>query len=115
MKRGDIYQAELLPRSGSEQRGIRPVIIVSHDGFNETSAWRSLIVVPLSTSSAQAGRGPTAITINAGAGGIEKESIALCHQVATLDRSKLTRYIGSLPPDILIEVNSGLKAALDLM
>ncbi|MHC9543624.1 MAG: type II toxin-antitoxin system PemK/MazF family toxin [Vulcanimicrobiota bacterium] len=47
MKRGDIYQAELLPRSGSEQRGIRPVIIVSHDGFNETPAWRFLIVVPL--------------------------------------------------------------------
>jgi len=115
MKRGDIYQAELLPRSGSEQRGIRPVIIVSHDGFNETPAWRSLIVVPLSTSSSQAGRGPTAIPITAGAGGIERDSIALCHQVTTLDRSKLNRYIGSLPPDILIEINSGLKASLDLM
>jgi len=115
MKRGDVYQAELLPRSGSEQRGFRPVIIVSHDGFNETPAWRSLIVVPLSTSSNQAGRGPTAVPIVAGAGGIEKESVALCHQVTTLDRSKLTRFVGALPSHILAEVDRGLKAALALL
>jgi mRNA interferase MazF len=46
MKRGEIYLANLDPRSGSEQKGRRPVIIVSHDGLNKTENWRSIIVVP---------------------------------------------------------------------
>ena len=61
MIRGEIYWADLKPRSGSEQRGRRPVLIVSHDGFNRIPSWRSIIVVPLSTSEKQAKRGPTAI------------------------------------------------------
>ncbi len=44
MKRGDLYWAELKPRSGSEQQGRRPVVIVSSDGFNEVPAWRSIIL-----------------------------------------------------------------------
>ena len=55
MKRGEVYWADLVPRSGSEQRGRRPVIVISHDAFNQTQGWRSIIVVPLSTSAAQAG------------------------------------------------------------
>ncbi len=56
MKRGQVYWADLAPRSGSEQQGRRPVIVISHDAFNQTQGWRSIIVVPLSTSVAQAGR-----------------------------------------------------------
>ncbi|MDQ7823363.1 MAG: type II toxin-antitoxin system PemK/MazF family toxin [Candidatus Eremiobacteraeota bacterium] len=109
MKRGDVYRAELVPRSGSEQRGVRPVIIVSHDGFNETPGWRSVIVVPLSTSPAQAGRGPTAIPLAAGTAGLGKDSIALCHQVTTLDRSKLTRHMGALSAPLLALVEKAMK------
>ena len=58
MKRGEVYWADLVPRSGSEQQGRRPVIVVSHDAFNQTQGWRSIIVVPLSTSAAQGGVGP---------------------------------------------------------
>jgi len=54
MKRGDVYWADLAPRSGSEQQGRRPVIIVSHDAFNQAQDWRSIIVVPISTSAIQA-------------------------------------------------------------
>jgi len=57
MKRGGVYWAELIPRSGSERRGRRPVIVVSHDGFNETPGWRSIVVVPVSTSPTQASVG----------------------------------------------------------
>lgn len=118
MKRGEIYWAELAPRSGSEQAGRRPVIVVSHDGFNQTTNWRSVSVVPLSTSivdiQAQAKRGPTAIEIPANAGGLSRASVAVCHQVTTLDRSKLTRYAGRLSRELLTTVNEGLKAALDL-
>ncbi len=114
MKRGDVYIASLFPRSGAEQIGTRPVIIVSHDGFNLTPNWRSIIVVPVSTSGAQGKRGPTAIWLVKGAGGLRKPSVALCHQVTTLDRSKLTQRLGRLPKDLLQQVDAGLLAALDL-
>lgn len=61
MKRGDVYVADLAPRSGSEQQGRRPVIVLSHDAFNQAPKWRSIIVVPISTSATQAKRGLTAV------------------------------------------------------
>lgn len=114
MKRGEVYWASLSPRSGSEQQGTRPVIVVSHDGFNETPGWRSVIVVPVSTSPAQAKRGPTVVPLPAGAGGIPKDSVALCHQVTTLDRSKLTLQLGELPQSLLNDVGEALKIAQGL-
>jgi mRNA interferase MazF len=96
MKRGDVYLADLAPRSGSEQQGRRPVIVVSHDGFNQAPGWRSVNVVPVSTSATQAARGPTAIALPKGAGGLAKPSVALCHQITTLDRAKLSQRLGTL-------------------
>lgn len=114
MKRGEVYWADLVPRSGSEQTGRRPVIIISHDGFNQTPGWRSIIVVPISTSAAQGKRGPTVVELPAGAGGLPKRSLAVCHQVTTLDRAKLTTRIGLLAAGVLEGVELGLKAAMDL-
>jgi mRNA interferase MazF len=114
MKRGDVHWADLVPRSGSEQTGRRPVIVLSHDGFNQTPGWRSVIVVPISTSSSQGKRGPTVIELSGGTAGLPKTSFAVCHQVTTLDRAKLTRRVGSLPSESLREVEEGLKAAMDL-
>ncbi len=114
MKRGEVYWADLVPRSGSEQRGRRPVIVISHDAFNQTEGWRSIIVVPLSTSAAQAGRGPSAVMLQEGTAGLGKDSVALCHQVTTLDRSKLTQRIGELNWREVRQVEDGLKAAMDL-
>lgn len=114
MKRGDVYWADLAPRSGSEQHGKRPVIIISHDAFNQTPNWRSVIVIPLSTSLAQARRGRSAVSLPQGAGGLAKESVALCHQVTTLDRAKLTEMIGELSSKEILEVEKRLKAAMDL-
>lgn len=114
MKRGDVYWAELKPRSGSEQQGRRPVIIISHDAFNQSQNWRSIIVIPLSTSQAQAKRGLTAIFLPQGTANIPQDSIALCHQITTIDRSKLTTHIGTLSDEIMKEVEEGLKAAVDI-
>jgi len=114
MRRGEVYWADIHPRSGSEQRGRRPVVVVSHDAFNQTAAWRSVIVVPLSTSDAQRRRGPTAVPIPQGTSGLSRESVALCHQVTTLDRAKLNQQIGVLPSRVLDQVNEGLQVALDL-
>ncbi len=114
MRRGEIYWADLHPRSGSEQQGRRPVIVVSHDSLNEIDSWRSFVIVPLTTSSRQARRGPSAIPIAAGEGGLEQDSVALCHQVTTLDQRKFGEQIGILPDVVMQAVTGGLIAALDI-
>lgn len=114
MKRGDVYLAALEPRSGAEHHGDRPVLVVSHDGFNRVPGWRSVIVVPLTTSERQARRGPTAVPIPDGAGGLRGDGVAVCHQVTTLDRAKLTRRLGALPAHVMAAVEAGIKAAMDL-
>jgi mRNA interferase MazF len=114
MRRGDVYWADIIPRSGSEQAGRRPIIIVSHNAFNDVPGWRSITVVPLSTSTAQATRGPTAVYLQRGTAGLKKDSVALCHQITTLDRRKITEHIGSLSPGAMKEIEGGIKAAIDL-
>ena len=114
MRRGEVYRATLQPRSGSEQRGSRPVVVVSHDAFNQTPNWLSVIVVPVSSSHRQAARGPTAVLLAKGSAGLKMDSLALCHQVTTLDRRKLTQKLGSLSLGDINRVEAGLRHALDL-
>jgi mRNA interferase MazF len=114
MKRGDVYRADLVPRSGSEQMGRRPLIVLSHDGFNQTPAWRSIIVVPITASPRARRASPTVIPLPGKTPGLSKPSAALCHQITTLDRAKLTERLGALPPEILEQVEEAVKAALDL-
>lgn len=113
MRRGDVYLATLAPRSGSEPSGRRPVVVVSTDSFNRVEGWRSVVVVPVSTSSRQRDRGPTAVPVPPGEAGLARPSVALCHQVTTLDRSKLGRRLGRLSDSGLRLVGLGLRAALD--
>ena len=111
--RGEVHWAEV-PRSGSAQTGRRPVIVISHDGFNRTPGWKSIIVVPDSTSASQGKRGPTVVGIPPGNAGLPSASFAICHQVTTLDRAKLTKRTGTLAAEVLTAVELGLKAAMDL-
>jgi mRNA interferase MazF len=113
MRRGEIWEAELRPRSGSEQRGRRPVLVISNDGFNEIVGWRSVVVVPCSTSDKQRARGPTAVPLRRRRWA-SQGSVALCHQITTLDREKLVNRWGALDADELAAVEHGLRAALDL-
>ncbi|HVP00141.1 MAG TPA: type II toxin-antitoxin system PemK/MazF family toxin [Bryobacteraceae bacterium] len=73
-----------------------------------------MIVVPVSKSTSQARRGPTVISLPSGVAGLPNASFALCHQVTTLDRSRLTQRLGSLPVELLRQVENAVKAALDL-
>ena len=114
MKRGDVFLADLHPRSGSEQRGRRPVIVVSRDSFNMAAGWQSVIVVPCSTSPNQRRRGPTVALLPAGVGGLESDSVALCHQITTLDRSKLMVHLGTLSPAEMADIEQGILAAVNL-
>jgi len=114
MKRGDVYWADLKPRSGSEQQGRRPVVILSSDGFNEVSTWRSIIVVPVTTSPRQALRGPTVVPLTGEPEVLSPESTAICHQITTLDRSKLTTRIGTVSRTEMAAVEQGVLAACDI-
>ena len=114
MKRGDLYWATLDPRSGSEQKGRRPVLVLSHDAFNQTANWRSIIVVPLSTSPIQARRAPTVVPLAAGTAGLTVASCVVCHQITTLDRTNLSERIGALPPKLLGQVEAALLSAVDI-
>ena len=73
-----------------------------------------MIIVPLSTSFSQQQRGPTAVALPKGTAGLRKDGTALCHQVTTLDRAKLSRRIGTLSAATMDAVDTGLKAALSL-
>jgi mRNA-degrading endonuclease toxin of MazEF toxin-antitoxin module len=87
---------------------------MSHDGFNQIPAWRSILVVPITTSASQTKRGPTVVELNDSAAGLSKTSFAVCHQATTLDRGKLTTRMGALSSEMLREVEQGLKAAMDI-
>lgn len=114
MKRGDLYWANLKPRSGSEQQGHRPIVIVSSDGFNEVASWRSIIVIPVTSSPRQAGRGPTTVSLAVAGTGLSQDSIAICHQITTLDRSKIQTKIGVLSEEEMGKIEQGIFAACDL-
>ena len=114
MRRGEVWQVDIQPRSGSEQRGSRPAVVLSSDVFNESPGWKSFVVIPFSTSGRQATRGPSAVLLSAGSGGLAEESYALCHQITTLDRSKFIQKLGTLSSNELKSIELGLLVALDI-
>lgn len=114
MKRGEVWLVDLQPRSGSEQQGRRPAIVISHDALNSVETWRSIVIVPISTSKRQAKRHLTTVPLPAGEGGLQRDSIALCHQVTTLDRNKFIERAGILSTESMADVGTGLLVALDL-
>jgi|CXWL01.1.fsa_nt_gi mRNA interferase MazF len=114
MKRGDIYWGQLAPRSGSEQSGIRPVLIISSDAFNLVHGWQSVNIIPLSTSTQDQFRNPSTVFFPTGTAGLDCGSWLLCFQVTTLDRSKLGQYVGSLSLEGMKLVDRALKNALQL-
>lgn len=114
MNRGEVYWADIMPRSGSEQSGRRPVVIISNDIFNKPAHWHSITVIPISTSIAQAKRGPTVVFLPKGTVGLTQESLVVCHQITTLDKSKLSNYLGMLSDEFLDQIAQAIKIALDI-
>ena len=88
---------------------------MSHDDLNAVDAWRSIIVLPLSTSFRQSARTPLVVTVPRGVAWIESESSVLAHQVTVLDRSKLERRVGALPKNLMREVERALSTALGMV
>ena len=113
MKRGEIYDVDLSGREGHETQGNRPAIVISNDKFNSTASWKTVTVVPVSTSSSQAQRN-YGVVLPAGSGGLPSESVALCHQVTTIDRTRLGKCYGQLDAPLLQRVSDEVKIILYL-
>ncbi|MBP3542142.1 MAG: type II toxin-antitoxin system PemK/MazF family toxin [Clostridia bacterium] len=111
MKRGEIYMAQLDPVVGSEQGGVRPVLIIQNDRGNRYAP--TVIAVPLTTSSTKPPL-PTHVKLDAGAGGLKQASTVLCEQVRTLEKTRLGRFIGKLEKSLVEKVEKALLCSLDM-
>lgn len=112
MKRGDVYDARLSPTAGSEQAGVRPVVIVSRDAINQYSP--VIVVVPLTNQSNVKRAYPNNVTIAAGEGGLTADSVALGGQVRAISKTRLLRLRGALSPSTMQAIDRALRITLDL-
>ena len=101
LKRGDVCLASLDPTQGSEQAGVRPVIIFQNNIVSQFST--TVVTIPLTTNLRRADL-PICLKINKGNGGLTQDSVALCFQIRVLDKMRLIRKLGELPPEIITEL-----------
>ncbi|MBQ8195601.1 MAG: type II toxin-antitoxin system PemK/MazF family toxin [Oscillospiraceae bacterium] len=111
VKRGEIYYADLSPVVGSEQGGVRPVLIVQNDIGNKHSP---TVIAAAITSQKEKNKLPTHIELNASACGLAKDSVVLLEQVRTLDKRRLKERMGELDSDAMSQVNSALSVSFGL-
>ena len=111
MKRGDIYYADLRPVIGSEQGGIRPVLIIQNDIGNRHSP---TIICAAITSRMNKANLPTHIELQAGRYDMMKDSVILLEQLRTIDKQRLNDKVCHLYEDIMKKVNRGLMISLEL-
>ena len=111
MRRGDIYYADLRPVVGSEQGGIRPVLIVQNDVGNRHSP---TIICAAITSKMNKAKLPTHIELSAGKYDMVMDSVILLEQLRTIDKQRLKDKVCHLDDDIMQKVNKGLMISLEL-
>ncbi|MGN0523869.1 MAG: type II toxin-antitoxin system PemK/MazF family toxin [Eubacterium sp.] len=111
VKRGDIYYADLSPVVGSEQGGVRPVLIVQNDIGNKFSP---TVIAAAITSQKEKNNLPTHIEVDAQDCGLAKDSIVLLEQVRTIDKRRLREKMGTLDNDDMGKVNQALSVSFGL-
>ena len=109
IKRGEIYYADLSPVVGSEQGGVRPVLIIQKDGGNKYSP---TVIVSAITSQLGKAKLPTHIELPSERYNLPKNSVALLEQIRTLDKRRLQEKITTLSPDKMREVNKAILISL---
>lgn len=116
VKRGDIYYADLSPVIGSEQAGIRPILVVQNDIGNKFSP----TIIGIAITSKQKAKLPTHIEIEGTKYGLDKDSVILAEQIRTLDKKRLKEKVGRLDKDTMekvkraIEISFGIRGELNL-
>jgi len=111
VKRGDIYYADLSPVVGSEQGGLRPVLIIQNDVGNRHSP---TVIAAAITSKMGKSRLPTHIDIYAERAGLQKDSVVLLEQVRTLDKQRLKEKMGHLDDGMMSEINNAIAVSFGL-
>ena len=111
IKRGDIYYADLSPVVGSEQGGLRPVLIVQNDVGNKYSP---TVIAAAITSKMGKARLPTHIDIPGTDAGLSKDSVILLEQVRTIDKKRLKEKMGHLDESTMNHVNSAIQVRFGL-
>ena len=106
IKRGDMFYADLSPVVGSEQGGIRPVLIIQNDMGNKYSP---TVIAAAITSQIGKNKLPTHIEISSQNSGLKSDSVILTEQIRTIDKSRLKGYVGVLEKDQMKEVEKALK------
>lgn len=109
--RGDIYYADLSPVTGSEQGGIRPVLILQNDVGNSHSP---TVIAAAITGYVKGKRQPTHVRLRGAACGLFRDSTVLLEQIRTLDSSRLREYMGSVGNDKMREVDDALRVSVGL-
>ncbi len=109
IKRGELYYADLSPVVGSEQGGVRPVLIVQNDVGNRYSP---TIIAAAVTSRINKAKLPTHIELGGTEYGLNKDSVILLEQIRTLDKRRLKERIGELPDFMMNKVNDALLISL---
>lgn len=112
IRRGDIYYADLSPVVGSEQGGVRPVVIVQNDVGNKYSP---TVIAAAITSKINKAKMPTHIEINAETFGLPKDSVVLTEQIRTIDKRRLKERIGHLDDEYMTKVNDALSVSFGLI
>jgi mRNA interferase MazF len=111
VKRGEIYYADLNPVQGSEQGGLRPVLIVQNDVGNKHSP---TVIAAAITSQREKAKLPTHIELAADKCGLRTDSVVLLEQIRTIDKRRLKERMGELEPEDMKHVNTALTVSFGL-
>ena len=111
VKRGDIYYADLSPVIGSEQGGVRPVLIIQNDVGNKYSP---TVIAAAITSKINKAKMPTHIELCAKEYGLNKDSVILLEQIRTIDKKRLREKIGRLDDELMVKVDTALSVSFGL-
>ena len=111
VKRGDIYYADLSPVIGSEQGGVRPVLICQNAVGNKFSP---TVIAAAITSRLEKNKLPTHIEVNASDCGLSKNSVVLLEQVRTIDKKRLREKMGALDTSDMSKVNNAISVSFGL-
>ena len=111
IRRGDIFYADLSPVVGSEQGGVRPVLIVQNDVGNRFSP---TVIAAAITSQKDKARLPTHIRVNSVGSGLAKDSVVLLEQIRTLDKRRLKEHMGRLDERSMDRVDQALQISFGL-
>jgi mRNA interferase MazF len=109
--RGEVWLVDLNPSRGSEQAGIRPAIVIQRETLERFTV--TTLIIPLTTNLRRM-KVPGCVLVPVGEGGLTQDSVALCYQLAVVDRQRLIRRLGQLPASRLAEIDRALKYTLDL-